>query len=134
MAEKETSTSRVRAWILVKVKSPEAAARKLYAALGEQGGDRWVVVRTDIVDYDYNVMVPVDAQDKAALDEVHEKVQKEIGSTDTLMIQVSKHIPFPPHVAHGFVDPGEAAVKAFEGPKGKEVGRLGHSPGYNAWG
>ena len=134
MVEKMEATRRARAWILVKAKAPEAAARRLYAALGDQGGDKWVVVRADIVDHEYNVMVPVDAQDQAALDEAHQKIRDEIGSTDTLVIPVSRHIPFPPHIAHGFVHPDEAAVRAFEGPKGPEVGRLGNSPGLNGWG
>ena len=134
MAENVGNTSRARAWVLVKAKAPEAAARKLYDALGDQGGDRWVVVRADIVDHEYNVMIPVDAQNKDALDEVHQKIQQEMGSTDTLMIPVSKHIPFPPHIAHGFVHADEAAVRPFDGPKGPEVGRLGNSPGLNAWG
>lgn len=141
MAETAAQTGRVRAWILVQAQSPQAAARKLYDALGHEGGDSFVVIRTDIVDYDYNIMVPVDAESWKVVDEVHDKVRELTGADQTLVVRVVRHIPFPPHVAHGFVAQEEADVTPFVPPEpGKagrvkeEVGRLGNSPGYNAWG
>ena len=141
MAETAEKTGRVRAWILVQAQSPQAAARKLYDALGHKGGDSFVVIRADIVDHNYNVMVPVDAESWEVVDEVHDKIRELTGAEETLAVRVVKHIPFPPHVAHGFVDPEEAEVTPFVSPEpGKagrvkpEVGRLGNSPGHNAWG
>jgi hypothetical protein len=130
MVIKETGNGRVRAWILIRTESPEAVAHQLYERLGHEGGDSFVLIRADVVDYHYNIVVPVDAENWDVLQDLFSKVQKLTGAGETAIARVVKHIPFPPHVAHGFVTEEEAAAGGID----TEVGRLGASPGHNAWG
>ena len=124
------ANERTRAWILIRAESPQSTAQQLYETLGHAGGNRWVVVRADIVDYHYNILVPVDAESPDALEQVYGMIQDLAGAQETAILPVVGCIPYPPHVAHGFVTPGEGEAGGID----TEIGRLGHSPGHNAWG
>jgi hypothetical protein len=130
MTVRKSGNGRARAWILVKADSPKSAARQLYEELGYQGGDRFVLVRADVVDYEYNIVVPLDAENWDVLQEVYGQIQELTQAKAAAILPVVKHVPFPPHVAHGFVTEEEAAAGGIE----TEIGRLGDSPGHNAWG
>jgi hypothetical protein len=131
MAVEVTENGRVRAWVLVEADPPEDVAQAIYDALGYEGGDDWVVVRADVVaDHQgYNLVVPVDAKTTDHLAEVLSAIEDTDGVNGTLVLQVTRHIPKPPHDAHGYITLAEA-----EEGKEKIFGRLGNSPGANAWG
>lgn len=132
MGMERTESERVRAWVFVQAEQAANAMQGLYRKLGHIGGDRFVVIRADIVDYQpYNVIIPVDAESQEALHEATEKIKGHPGVSETLIVRVEKHIPHIPHNAHGYITKQEA-----EAGKDKEVkpGRQGASPGYNGWG
>ena len=122
---------RMRAWVLIQA-NPEVA-EQLYEALGYEGDDDYVVVRADVVEtteYGFNVVVPVDARDEEQLSIAIGKIQEIAGVSGTVVLRVTQHIPVPPHLAHGFITEQEAR----DGKVSPEFGRLGSSPGGNAWG
>ena len=57
-----SENERVRAWIMAQVDSPHDAAQQLYEEMGNKGDDHYVVIRADVVDYVYNLVIPVDAE------------------------------------------------------------------------
>jgi len=122
---------RTRAWILLQVDSPPDAARKLCDAMRDEGGDSYVVIRADVVDYVYNIVVPVDAESPSVLQYVHQRILELTGARDTAILPVVEHIPFPPHDAQGYLTQDEIAAGH---EKGLQPGRQHSSPGANAWG
>jgi len=132
MSEQETRSSRVRAWILIRADSPQTAAERIYDGLGQADDDRFVVVRADVVDNHYNIVVPVDAQDWDVLQDVAARIQRLAEATDLAILRVVEHIPYPPHLADGYISEDEAA--AYTGPETIKIGRQRNSPGWNAWG
>jgi hypothetical protein len=132
MATQRTESERVRAWVFVRAEEAPSAMQGLYRKLGHKGDDRYVLIRADIVDYrPYNVVVPVDAESEEALQEVSEMIKDHPGVSETLIVRVEKHIPYPPHNAHGYITGQEADLSRDEKVK---HGRQGASPGYNGWG
>ena len=132
--ESETSLSRrARAWVLVRAERAQDVAKGLYDELGHAGGNSFVVVRADVVEYDYDIMIPVDAESRATVDEVVGMIKDYPGVRDTVVIWVQSHVPYPPHDAHGYIteEELEASTKPEEPIK---PGRQGASPGYNGWG
>jgi hypothetical protein len=123
---------RVRAWIMIQVNAPVKAARKLYNSHGLEGGDSYVVVRADVVDYVYNVVIPVDAANLEVLQAVHQMILDITGAKASVVIPVVQPVPHIPHDAEGFVTAAEYA-KGHEKVHCK-VGRQRWSPGMNAWG
>jgi len=132
MVVKETENGRVRAWVLIKTESPEAAAHQLYEELGSQGGDSFVLVRADVVDYHYNLVVPVDAESWEALQDLVCTIQKRTGARETAIMRVVAHVPYPPHDTDGFITPQEAEL--YTDTESMKVGRQRNSPGCNPWG
>jgi hypothetical protein len=130
MAIGTDGNGRARAWILVRVESPHAVAQQLYEELGYEGGESWVLVRADVVDYHYNIVVPVDAESWDVLEGVVGQIKELTGAEDTVVLPVVEHIPTPPHLAHGYVTDEEAEAGGID----TETGRLGNSPGHNCWG
>ncbi len=122
---------RTRAWILVQVDSPLEAAQGLYNNLCDEGGESYVVIRADVVDYVYNVVIPVDAESPAALQTAHQRILEITGATQTAVIPVVQPVPFVPHNAHGFITTTEARAGH---EKVDKPGRQHWSPGMNAWG
>jgi hypothetical protein len=117
---------------LIRTESPEAAAHHLYEELGHQGGDSFVLVRADVVDYHYNLVVPVDTENWDVLQDLFCQIQRLTGAREAAMVPVVMHIPYPPHLADGYVDEEEA--KADTRPEEIKIGRQLNSPGMNAWG
>jgi hypothetical protein len=124
----------VRAWILLQVKSPHAVARNLYEKLKDEGktDERdYVVVRADVIEYQYNIMIPVDARSDKDLQFVYERILEITGASDHTSLRVVGHTPFPPHNAQGYITQEEAEQGKARGIK---PGRQSNSPGENAWG
>jgi hypothetical protein len=130
MAPEGTVDGRARAWVLVKAERAQELAEGLYDELGHEGGDSFVVIRADIVDFDYNVMIPVDAESWEVVDEVVGIIKDRRGVTDTVVVPVQGHVPYPPQDANGYITEEEAEA----GKETVEPGRQGASPGYNGWG
>jgi len=125
--------TRVRAWVFCRAKSIEENLKGLdwKNDIKTVGGDRFVVIRADIVEHDcYNVVLPVDAENSdgliAAEDFIKEKFQVEIIST----VEVKGHFPDPPHNANGYITEQEHE----EGDRDAPTGHVNKSPGWNAWG
>ena len=132
MTIKETGVGRVRAWILIRTESPEARARQLYEELSPEGGDSFCLVRADVVDYHYNIMIPVDAESWEVLHNLVCEIQQRTWARETAVVPVVEHIPYPPHLADGYITPQEAEI--YTDTEGMKVGRQRNSPGMNAWG
>jgi DNA-binding Lrp family transcriptional regulator len=126
-----SENERVRAWIMAQASSPHDAAQQLYEEMGNKGDEHYVVIRADVVDYVYNLVIPVDAESGEWLREVHEMIEHLPGVKHTVVIPVMRHIPFPAHNAQGFITEREAEAGD---EKGIKPGRQSHSPGQNAWG
>jgi hypothetical protein len=131
MVEVENGNERVRAWVLIRA-DPEVAAQ-IHEQLGTQGGDDWVVIRADVVDYHFNIVVPVDAANEEKLCVAVCKIRKIKGVGATLVIPVAEHNPRTPNRAHGYISEKEAEEYPPE-EGGFPAGRLSRSPGANAWG
>jgi len=132
MSPQDVRNERVRAWVFAQAEPAEEVAERLYDKLGHEGGDRFVVVRANIVTgAPYNIVVPVDAESHAVLQEVAAMIQGVSGVKETQVVAVVKHFPWPPHDAHGFITPDEQ--EAGRDPEA-DVGRFPQSPGFNAWG
>jgi hypothetical protein len=131
MAIEQSRDGRARAWVLIQA-NPDVAER-LYEALGHEGGDEYVVVRADVVDYHYNVVVPVDAANEDLLSMAVDKIQEIEGVGETVVIRVTQHNPRTPNRAHGYISEEEAEEYPPE-EGGFPPGRLSRSPGANAWG
>jgi len=130
MAPEGTLDGRARAWVLVRAERAQELAEGLYDELGHEGGDSFVVIRADIVDFDYNVIIPVDAESWEVVDEVVGMIKDRRGVTDTVVVPVQGHVPYPPQDANGYITQEEAEA----GKEPVEPGRQGASPGYNGWG
>jgi hypothetical protein len=133
MGIKETGNGRARAWILIQTESPEVAAHQLYEALSHEGGDSFVLVRADVVDYHYNVVVPVDAENWDVLQDLFCSIQRLTGARESAILRVVEHVPYPPHSADGYITEEEAGAST--DPKQVEkIGRQRNSPAFNPWG
>lgn len=143
---------RKRAWVLLNVDNEKAAqvAEALQRNLGLMGDDLWVVVRADVVanlgnpSVDYNIVVPVDAQQGPdgepkethlldAIAEIEAKVKAAVGDDYQIaVLSVTQHIPDPPHASHSYVTKPESDLSP---DHSVEVGRRKFaSPAENAWG
>ena len=132
MRAEQTGNGRVRAWVLVRAESAQEVAQALYKELGHAGGDSFVVVRADAVDYSYNIIIPVDAESEDVLYEVDNVIKGHAGVSETVVVKVENPVPYPPHDAHGYITERE-----WEAGKDKtiEPGRqLSASPGANPFG
>jgi len=116
--------------VLVRAERAQDVAEELYGKLGREGNGSFVVVRADVVDYDYNIVIPVDAKSKEMVHEVVGIIKDHRGVRDTVVVWVQSHVPYPPHDAHGYITEEEAKA----GREAVEPGRQGASPGYNGWG
>ncbi len=124
-------SERTRAWILVQVDSPHDAAQTLYDTLWEEGDDNYVVIRADVVDYVYNVVIPVDAANPVALEAARQRILEITGATQIVVIPVVHLVPSVPHNAHGFITAAEARAGH---ERVDRPGRQHWSPGANPWG
>jgi hypothetical protein len=129
-------SGRVRAWLLIKAIDPESAAATIYGSWGKQGGDDYVVIRADVVDCDYNVIVPVDAINNGVLRTVVKEIAGIEGIKTITVSKVLQHNPVPSYLAHGYITEVEANYAKEKGLiEPDEVGRImKNSPGDNPWG
>jgi hypothetical protein len=132
MEQNVLGNTRARAWILLRCDDPAAAAQTLWQNEGLQGGDSYVVVRADVVDYTYNVVVPVDCENAGVRDSLYQRIRRITAARDAVLIPVLQPVPAVPHDAEGFVsqdefDRGHDKVRV-------KPGRQRWSPGINAWG
>jgi hypothetical protein len=132
-----TTSPRARAWILIQTDDPNAAGESLWNERGLQGGDDYVVVRADVVranvpNWVYNLVVPVDADSEDRLESIHQDILRVTKARDSVVLRVTFLNPAPPHEAEGFVTAEEYA-RGTEKERVK-VGRQHWSPGFNAWG
>lgn len=125
----ESTLERVRAWALFNSKDPEKAAQKI-SEIFTQGNDEYVVIRADVVKGKFNLVVPVDVRDDAALDGLLPKLTAVAGPAT--LLRVVHHYPEEPHRAHSYVAQGEFA--RFPLPEYEPPGRHPKSPGANPWG
>jgi predicted aspartyl protease len=126
---------RARAWILIQADSPQDAAKRIYEELVDKGGDDYVVIRADIVDYVYNIVIAVDAASGEWLERVHQIIREITGVRQTAILPVKQHVPSPPHYAQSFITDDEVAAGEARGiPEGIKPGRQHWSPGENPWG
>ena len=136
MASKEIGNGRVRAWILIRTdEPPEVAAQRVYDTLGYkpgQGDDSFLLVRADVVDYHYNIIIPVDTWGWDVLQGKLSEIQALAKAREIAVVPVTKHFPEPPHAADGFITQEEA--DAYTDTDTMKVGRQRSSPGMNAWG
>jgi hypothetical protein len=126
------TSGRTRAWIMIQVDTPLEAAQRLYEDHGLAGGDSYVVVRADVVDYVYNVVIPVDAENPEVLQSVHQKILRITGARHSVVIPLVQPVPPIPHDAEGFITVDEYANG--EDKVHCRPGRQRWSPGMNAWG
>jgi hypothetical protein len=133
-------SGRKRAWLLIKTEPQDGApgiAQTIYNSLGEEGESGFVVIRADVVEGEFNIVVPVDANSEDQLEVVVKEIKK-IKGVDTITIaKVGVHNPAPTYLAHGFVsyEEKDSAVRKEELPGPDEVGRImKKSPGDNPWG
>ena len=133
MSPWDVPNDRTRAWILIEAEEPETAARDLYHALFEQGGNDYVVIRADVVEgANFNVIVAVDAATPRDRDYVVREVPKYRGTViGVATVPANGHFPAIPHNAHGFITPEEWV---YGDDKLADKYRLPKSPGFNAWG
>jgi hypothetical protein len=128
--------NRVRAWVFGRVEPEELRDRYKENQINGLGGDRFVIVRADIVEHsDYNVIIPVDAEDDAGLEEAVSVITGLLGVevVSTGKVVEEGHIPWPPHEAHGFITQEEVDALPIE-QLHIEAGRQHASPGSNKWG
>ena len=125
--------NRVRAWIFGRVEPYKLKELYNEKKIKELSGDKFVVVRTDIVEHDdYNVIIPVDAEDDAGLEEAVGAITEQllVRIVSTVQVVEKGHIPWPPHNANGFITEQEHE----HGDPDAPIGQVNKSPGWNAWG
>jgi hypothetical protein len=121
---------RVRAWLLFQAADATQSAGKLEAYL-TMGEDSYVVVRVDVVDGDYNLVVPVDTASHADLLSLVATLGEVVGSEPAVLI-VAEHHPEPVTQSHSYVTEPEREPYPADFP---EPGRqVPNSPGANPWG
>jgi hypothetical protein len=128
--------NRVRAWVFGRVDPVKLRGRYKENRINGLGGDQFVIVRADIVDHnDYNVIIPVDAEDDDGLEMAVGVITGQLGVKNLSVVRVKKdsHIPWPPHAAHGFITELEVEALPIEQIPIK-AGRQHASPGTNKWG
>lgn len=136
MEESSSERKRERGWLLIKVRDPEALETRVEKLSDELffeagGKDDFVIVRTDVVTGEYDLVVPIDAKSGEAFRAARARIEEHLEPTAVVVLMVRKHRPMPPHMADGFIDPEEAEAY----PTNRlQVGRQRSSPGANAWG
>ncbi len=128
--------NRVRAWVFGQVDLEGLKDRYKENGINGLGGDQFVIVRADIVDHnDYNVIIPVDAEDDDGLEMAKSVIMELLGVeiVSTAQVVEEGHVPWPPHEAHGFITEPEVVALPIE-QLYIEAGRQHASPGSNKWG
>ncbi len=130
---------RVRAWVLVRARDADQAAKALTADL-TLGANRYIIIRADRVQWEVgsfarevNLIVPVDAASQIDLERVLETIRTATGDSAPAVATVLGHYPWPAHSAHTHVTPAEFAEDP--DPAYSPPGRHPPTPGgRNGWG
>jgi hypothetical protein len=133
---------RVRAWVLLGVKDPYGLAARIEkldrkdSGLLAAGGDRYVIVRADVVEggRGINLVVPIDAGGEVELREAVDVIAQRLGGQpdEIVVLRVAEHHPEVVHRANSFITPWEHKQFPDDFPKpGRQVP---NSPGANPWG
>ncbi len=129
---------RVRAWVLVRARDADQAAKALTADL-KRGDNKYIIIRADRVQWEVgsfarevNLIVSVDAASQDDLKGVLQTIRTTTGDSAPAVATVRGHYPWPAHSAHTYVthaefdkDPDDAY---------RPPGRHPKSPGRNGWG
>ena len=119
-----SARSMVRAWLLIKVQKNSdkvKLAKEIYKLNNKYTGKEKVfVVRADVVDGIYDLVVPVFTKTLEQLIEIETLITSLSVGVELERAMVTKHVPFPPHKTKGYVASGE------ENPLGK--GPTRHNP------
>jgi hypothetical protein len=134
--------------------SPEAAANAIYAYWIDPNGqnppsDELVVIRADVVELlyenesveeartdrtcDFNLIVPVDAQNQEMLVNVYEYLRT---YGQVIFASVTDHSPEAPYVSNGYMSESEQklGMEAYKIKPAETPGLSRKSPGDNPWG
>ncbi len=137
-AEQGTAGGRIRAWVLGKSEEPEETAKAIGQLIDDEmvkapanRREDLIIVRADVVQGEYDIVVPVDAASEQAL-ETALKMIVDAGLSDPMTLRVQTHNPKPPHAASTFVTAAE--LRAHPAQEFTPPGRHPKSPGRNAWG
>ncbi len=101
-----------RAWLLIKVQNIDKV--KLAKDIFKQVNDKFAakkkvfVIRADVVDGPYDLVVPIFAGTLTELNEIETFVKSLAAGMVVERARVTKHVPFPPHKAPGYVSDEEA--------------------------
>lgn len=130
---------RERAWLLIRFDDktdPVKMAEKIYRKLQHAGDLGYVVIRADVVNGPYNIVVPVDAMNAQELNTAVVAVGDIVGQGNITQLDVTRHIPAPTYLANGFVtyEEKDYAQRTYL-PEPDDTGRIvKKSPGDNPWG
>jgi hypothetical protein len=96
-----------------------------------QGEDAYVVIRADVVQGEYNLVVPVDTAGQSDFDSLLGTLTEMVGS-EPIVLMVDEHHPTQTTRANSYVTESEAKGLEEDFP---EPGRqVPNSPGANPWG
>lgn len=131
MADTRAEERRTRGWLLINSSTPHRVAWQVNDLFAE-GGDEFVVVRADVVESLFDLLVPIDAKGPEEFKEISKRIEGMDGVELCTVIMVVRHYPNVPHNAHGYVTENEQM-------KGKDKRILpgrqtSNSPGANPWG
>ncbi len=137
-AQEGAAVGRVRAWILGTSDEPEKTAEAIGHLIDDEmeiepagRSEDLIIVRADVVQGEYNLVVPVDTASEEALKTALEKIAgADLGNP--MILRVQTHNPNPPHAASTFVTAAE--LRAHPAQEFTPPGRHPKSPGRNAWG
>jgi hypothetical protein len=124
-----TPNRRVRAWILISIEDPLQVTSQIWT-LDEKQYGTVVIVRTDIVEGDFNLVIPIDT-DPEYFDPTIAAISGIIGGANPVVLKVLSHDPAPAHNSSGYIMPSEAMRGEF---RLAHPGRQDTSPGFNPWG
>ncbi|MEE9230370.1 MAG: hypothetical protein V3U86_06660 [Acidobacteriota bacterium] len=137
-AQEGAAGGRIRAWVLGKSEEAEETARAIGQLIGDEmkkapanRREGLIIVRADVVQGDYDIVVPVDAANEESLATALEMIVG-AGLGDPVTLRVQTHNPEPPHAASTFVTAAE--LQAHPAQEFTPAGRHPKSPGRNAWG
>jgi hypothetical protein len=134
MSNGQYKSKRVRAWVLLKADNPEKVARKIYSNLGKVGKSNYVVIRADVVEGEYNIVVPIDTT-PANFEQTVEMVASHTGVTSHTTLRAIQFNPGPTYLAHGFIQTSKEVADRNKWLRPDDVGRIQKkSPGDNPWG
>jgi len=137
MEIQSTNLDRVRVWVLMKIEGGEAGVLKRLQGLKpdlfykDGGHEDYVIIRTDLIDYEYNVIAPIDAKDDQQYIIARDLLLTALGGPPHIELRTLAHHPDVPHESNAFVTYREDFTSPFPEIK---AGRIRKSPGANPWG